>query len=160
MLILRLLSCNFFFPYRNSDFDFKYHLTQDPSGSAPQMLDSTSNDYDLTSSGTMTTGDLVDAQIYKGIDFDGVDDSLRDTDAPDLIAAGTPFTISIWANNTAFTQAFPGIIAIGHGGGTSSYSVFLNTNNASYHGVGFGSDTTFAARHTTTNRNAYILPGK
>lgn len=35
------------------------HLKEDPSGSAPQMIDSTANANNGTSGGTMTTGDQV-----------------------------------------------------------------------------------------------------
>ena len=53
------------------------HMAQDPSGSAPQMIDSTSLNNDGTSEGSMTSGDLVDAQIYKGIATDGTDDAIN-----------------------------------------------------------------------------------
>lgn len=72
-----------------------YNLEQDPSGSAPQMLDSTSNNNDGTSNGTMTSGDLVDGQIGKGIEFDGVDDDLQLSDNT-IWDGATTLTISSW----------------------------------------------------------------
>lgn len=72
-----------------------YTLDQDPSGSAPQMLDSTSNDNHGTSNGTMTSGDLVDGQIGKALEFDGVDDFIQLGD--DTLWDGvTELTISAW----------------------------------------------------------------
>lgn len=76
------------------DANFKgvYHLNQDPSGGAPQMLDSTANNNDGTSAGSMTSGDLVDAKVGKGLDFDGADDSIS------LPLGGTfaALTVSAW----------------------------------------------------------------
>lgn len=53
-----------------------WNMDQDPSGSAPQILDATSNDRHATSQGSMTSGDLVDAAVGKGLDFDGTNDAL------------------------------------------------------------------------------------
>lgn len=58
----------------NINYVMVQHNNQDPSGSAPQMIDSTANDHDGTSAGTMTSGDLVPAQIGDGLQFDGLDD--------------------------------------------------------------------------------------
>lgn len=58
----------------DSNYKLVQHMNEDPSGSAPQMIDSTSNDNDGTSSGTMLTGDLVAGKIGNGLDFDGSDD--------------------------------------------------------------------------------------
>jgi hypothetical protein len=40
-------------------------MAEDPSGTAPQVIDSTSNSNDGTSAGSMTSGDLVDGEIGK-----------------------------------------------------------------------------------------------
>jgi hypothetical protein len=79
----------------DSNYKLVLHMSQDPSGSAPQILDSTSNGYDATSRGSMTSGDLVDAAVGKGLDFDGTDDDLRVT------AAGT--NVGGISGNAAFT---------------------------------------------------------
>lgn len=70
-----------------------YHFAQDPSGTAPQIVDSTANHNDLTSQGAMTSGDLVDGDLDKALDLDGVDDSLiRETFAS---VTAPPFTIEL-----------------------------------------------------------------
>ncbi len=71
------------------DFLAVYHLEEAPTG---PVLDSTSNNLDLTSSGTMTTGDLVVGQIGSSIDFDGINDQLFTTQ---VVSIGS-FTISTW----------------------------------------------------------------
>jgi len=58
----------------DSDYVSVYHMAQDPSGTAPQLLDSTSNANHGTSHGSMTSDDLVDGTLGKAIVFDGSDD--------------------------------------------------------------------------------------
>ncbi len=57
-----------------NNFKMVQHLQEDPSGTAPQMKDSTSNNNDGTSQGSMTAGDQVIGQIDGSLDFDGSDD--------------------------------------------------------------------------------------
>ncbi len=59
-----------------SDYRAVQHMNEDPSGAAPQMVDSTTNNQDGTSSGSMSSADLVSAKIGKGTDFDGTDDQV------------------------------------------------------------------------------------
>lgn len=53
-----------------------WHMNQNPGGTAPQILDSTSNARHLTSAGSMAADDVVDAKIGKGLSFDGTNDYL------------------------------------------------------------------------------------
>jgi len=59
-----------------SDYEGVWHMEQDPSGSAPQMVDSTGNN-DGTSAGSMTSGDSVTAKLGGGLDFDGTNDRIE-----------------------------------------------------------------------------------
>ncbi|MHA2028389.1 MAG: DUF2341 domain-containing protein, partial [Candidatus Kariarchaeaceae archaeon] len=80
----------------DADYLAVWHLKEDPSGSAPQILDSTENDNHATSSGSMTVGDQESGQIGDSIDFDGSDDSVS---VSGLATNGlSSFTISIWIN--------------------------------------------------------------
>ncbi|MCK5413627.1 MAG: DUF2341 domain-containing protein, partial [Candidatus Pacebacteria bacterium] len=76
------------------------HLQEDPSGSAPQMTDSTSNSNDGTSSGTMTTGDQVTGKIDGSLNFDGTDDKITVSDDAVLDITDT-ITLSAWVNVSA-----------------------------------------------------------
>lgn len=78
------------------------HLNQDPSGIAPQILDSTSNDNDGTSFGGMTSADLVDAIVGKGLDMDGVDDYLNFGTSASL-QFPTEITGEIWIRPNTIT---------------------------------------------------------
>jgi hypothetical protein len=54
----------------DSNYEAVYHMNQDPSSSS--VLDSTTNNYDLTPGSGFVSGDLVDGIIGKAIDFGGV----------------------------------------------------------------------------------------
>jgi len=58
----------------DDNFVAVYHMAQDPSGTTPQILDSTSNSNHGTTYGSMTSSDLVSGLTGKTIEFDGVDD--------------------------------------------------------------------------------------
>jgi|LGVF01.1.fsa_nt_gb hypothetical protein len=56
---------------------FVSHFATDPSGTAPQVLDSTSRAKHGTSNGTMLSGDLIDGATGKLIEFDATDDYIN-----------------------------------------------------------------------------------
>jgi len=56
----------------DSDFEAVYHLNESPTGAAGDILDSTSNGNDLTSS-NMDSGDLVDTDVGQGLQFDSTE---------------------------------------------------------------------------------------
>ena len=58
----------------DENFVAVYHLSQDPSTGGACIKDSTSNEKHGTPYGSMTSTDLVDANVGKGLDFDGSDD--------------------------------------------------------------------------------------
>jgi len=82
----------------NSNYVGVYHMNEDPSGTAPQVLDSTSNNYDLTSAGSMTSGDLVAGKFDSAIDYDGSDDKLTNGSVTGV--SGYPITVSAWSKAT------------------------------------------------------------
>jgi len=63
----------------NSNYKMVQHLQEDPSGSAPQVIDSTTNLNNGTSGGTMTSGDQITGKIDGSLDFDGSDDYVNVT---------------------------------------------------------------------------------
>lgn len=70
----------------DNNFVAVYHMAQDPSGTAPQILDSTANGLGGTVVGTMTSANLVDGLYGKAINFDGSSNyiSIADDDALDI----------------------------------------------------------------------------
>ncbi|MHA2245220.1 MAG: DUF2341 domain-containing protein, partial [Candidatus Hodarchaeales archaeon] len=79
-----------------------WHLSEDPSGSSPQIKDSTVNSFDGTSTGGMTSGDLVSGQIHKSIDFDGDNDYI-DVGTNSSLKLTSAFTVEGWYNGITDT---------------------------------------------------------
>ena len=78
-----------------ADYAGVWHMQEDPSGSSPQILDSTSNDEDMTSYGTMLTEDSVTGKLSgKALDFDGSNDKIFKTIGYN--PNGYPFSVSLW----------------------------------------------------------------
>ena len=81
----------------NANYKAVWHLTQDPSGPAPQMLDSTSNANHATSGGAMTTSQQVPAKINGGLNFDGANDYLT----TNYYQTGvTAYTVETWVKTS------------------------------------------------------------
>jgi hypothetical protein len=66
-----------------------HHMEESPVGN---LYDSTNNKEDLITQGSMTSGDLVNANIGQGIDFDNNDDGANSTSTITI----TSFTFSAW----------------------------------------------------------------
>jgi len=102
----------------NSNYAAVYHCEQDPSGAAPQILDSTANAKHLTTVGTMLTGDLVAAKVGKGLDLDGVDDGAW---GALWASVDTNLHMTYWQLPTAGTSAEQ--IAMHNGADLAGYGV-------------------------------------
>lgn len=120
----------------DANYKGTWHMIEDPSGSAPQLLDSTSNNYDMTTAGTMTSGDLVTGQIYKGIDFDGTDDEAKNTAWSSVISGNSAFTIEHWFNIASTPNSQ--MVAWGEAGGSNLCSTGTYGNNIGF--LGYAND--------------------
>lgn len=125
----------------NSAYKGVWHMVQDPSGSAPQILDSTTNNYDMTSGGSMTSGDLVTGQIYKGIDFDGTDDYLINTAWASVISGNGARTLEAWFN----IPTTPNSNWVSWGAGASNQLSSLGTYSNAIGYLGYANDNTYSA---------------
>jgi len=88
----------------NTNFKGVWHLDEDPSGTSPQMRDSTSNNHNGTSNGNMTSGDQIAGKIDGSLDFDGTDDYINTTS--NELKTLNNFTLSVWfkADSTTAPQ--------------------------------------------------------
>lgn len=85
------------------DYILVQHMDEDPTGIAPQFMDSTVNENDGTSGGSMTAGDLVEGISENSIDFDGVDDSINSGNDSSLDIVDDSFSIGAWIRPGAAT---------------------------------------------------------
>lgn len=80
-----------------ADYLVVLHMNEDPSGSAPQMVDSTGNGHDGTSDGSMTAGDLIDGKLAGGaLGFDGSNDRITFSTLRDAVAGAAAATFTAW----------------------------------------------------------------
>ena len=78
-------------------FQAVYHLNHNPTNTAPQILDSSTNVNDGTANGSMISGDLVTAKIGKGINLDGSNDAI-DSGFKVNQGGSLAATLSAWVN--------------------------------------------------------------
>ena len=76
----------------NSNFTAIYHLSQDPTGGANCIIDSTANNRHGTPNGSMTYSDLKESQVGRALDFDGGNDSIS---IPATLLDNTLFTVFV-----------------------------------------------------------------
>jgi len=119
-----------------------WHMSEDPSGSSPQITDATFESNDGTSAGTMTAGDLIAGKCGLALDFDGIDDYL---DLGEEKWDGSPSgrTYSFW-----FQRQGNGTV------GVAGVEFILGKGAGNSFGFGFGvnqSDKNFVARLNSAN---------
>jgi hypothetical protein len=111
----------------NSGYVLVAHCQELPNGTAPQIIDSTSNSNNGTSVGSMTSGDSVAGKLAgQGLDFDGVNDFIRFGNAASL-QMSTNLTVELWVNGVSSNQQG----FVGKGGTTladNSWLIGSNTN--------------------------------
>ncbi|MHA2143764.1 MAG: LamG-like jellyroll fold domain-containing protein, partial [Candidatus Thorarchaeota archaeon] len=97
----------------NNGFVAVHHMEESPVGN---LQDSTNNQQDLVTEGSMTAGDLIDAQIGKGIDFDDIDDGAVSISTVTI----NNFTISAWIKHYG-ADNWDTILTIGNAWGDVRY---------------------------------------
>ena len=106
-----------------------------------QIQDSTSNGYDMTMAGAMTSSDLVTGQIYKAIDFDGTNDEAKNTAWASVIDENDAFTIEHWFNISSTPNSQ--MVAWGEAGGSNLCSTGTYGNNIGF--LGYANDHVVSA---------------
>lgn len=100
-----------------------YHFLQDPTGSAPQVFDSTANLRHASRTGTAGAGLVVDAKLGKGLDF---------------VGTASDYTIYFPSFGLGSTSSF-------------TYSAWLRSSTTVNGAVGDSAGTYMADRTTSTN---------
>lgn len=82
-----------------ADYEGVWHLHEDPSGTAPQIVDATGNGHDGTTNGSMVGADSVPGKLGgNALDFDGANDYVdMGTSSALDVANNKSFTLSAWA---------------------------------------------------------------
>ncbi len=137
----------------DDNFVFVSHQAQDPSGGANCILDSTSNANHGTPYGTMTSGDLIDAEVGKALDYDGTDDSVKLPDALDDPLATGSFTVTCLsqeANGVVVSRGYAEVAGDPHGIALSMYPTSMqlvrNVGDTNYHIFNSGALTDYGPK--------------
>lgn len=107
-----------------------WHMSQDPTGGAGCIKDSTSNSNDGTPGGSMTSGDLVDGKVGKALDFDGSDDKIVLTTDDGLFALNS-ITVESVVKCTGIPSTHPGY----------RFTIYSTRDSGNTKGFPFGSIT-------------------
>ncbi|MFX0151342.1 MAG: DUF2341 domain-containing protein, partial [Candidatus Hodarchaeota archaeon] len=114
----------------NSNYKGVWHLNQDPAGTPPQIIDSTSNNNDGTSSG-LSSGDLTTGKVDGGLNFpDAGLPYISMGDQASLNMGSGDFSLELWfrydsADNNAGPLAGKGA----YGSGGKRYFIALYTGS-------------------------------
>jgi|GEM_PF-3957682 len=115
------------------------HETPTASNADTEFQDSTSNNNDVKSQGTMGSGDRIAGQIGNGTDLDGTDDYL-DFGNITSISKVNGFTLSAWIKPSGtsgylpiFAKGTTSVISLMHDGTNWRGSSNSNGNDGSYH---------------------------
>lgn len=111
----------------SAGFAGAWHLARDPSGSAPQIDDSTIANRDGLNGGSMTTGDLEPTVLGRGLTFDGVDD--RAELGLVAIGAADALTVEAWVKPGTFGA--PATIMSRQNGANVLFDLLLDPVDAS-----------------------------
>lgn len=143
-----------------------WHMNESPDNSAPQLNDYSSHTNNGTANGGMNVGNLVNAKIGLGLDFDGIDDYI-DCGQDISLNATTNLTVSAWI----YPRVINGhVINMGGGWDDPGFSMFqlggtfrVELQNATEKEVVFNSNSlnqwaywVFTYDQTTGNVTCYI----
>jgi len=142
-----------------SNYDLVAHYNEDPSGTAPQMVDSTGTGNDGTSAGSMTSGDLVTGQLGDALEFDGSNDYVDHGNDSSLNYTGTSITLQAWVYfNTISTTQYR-IIDKYTGAGDDGYGLWTTSARAPEMRFLSLSGGTVSASTTLSATTWYMLHG-
>lgn len=136
-------------------------MSEDPSGSSPQITDRTSGSNNGTSYGSMSSSALIAGKCGNALDFDGTDDFI---DLGDVIIDGmTQFTIEAWVNPSAlYANASPtghfgneGPIIHKSGASNDNFGITTATGGTAFY-INNGADNTVTATAPTTSNWTHI----
>ncbi len=116
----------------NANYVGVWHLKEDPSGAEPQIQDSTGNNNDGSSRGSMTSEDQMEGEINGSIDFAGDDDYLTFGTETANFDTADPFTFEGWVKIDASSNQ--AIISKKRVGGThNGYNLNYDGNNKKFY---------------------------
>jgi hypothetical protein len=118
----------------SNNFAGVWHLKENPSGTAPQMQDSTSGASHGTSGGSMSSGDQVAGEVDGSLDFDGSNDYINFGHKTPLNLT-TKGTLSAWVKfNSVPPNTYAYIVGKSNGGNadTTCYGISRDSGSGKF----------------------------
>jgi hypothetical protein len=113
----------------DSNFKGVWHMNNDPSDSAPQVLDSTSNDNDGTAYNGMTTSNLITGKIDGCLNFsDTLDNYVNVGDQASLNMGSGDLSLSLWLNYPNYDYNGPIVGKGSYGTNGIRYYIAIESN--------------------------------
>lgn len=135
----------------DSNYMAVWHLNNNPAGTAPQLIDSTSNANSMTTQGIMTSGELVTGIMDKAIYFNnganlqfgkladkGVSDTLR-------LGGTTAMTIESWINTQNLANGEEFVMSKNLYSSGQGYALSVSTDGAVHFKFNGGTNMTSTA---------------
>ncbi|MHA2165849.1 MAG: DUF2341 domain-containing protein, partial [Candidatus Hodarchaeales archaeon] len=135
-----------------------WHLNQDPSGAAPQILDSTSPSTNGTVYGSMTSNDLVSGMIGDALNLDGTEDFI-DFGNPSEVQIEGALTVETWFSSDSDQNEYV-ISKNGPGPNMRCWDISFDPYNGSYGSLVFRYDTDGILPHYGEVDNVYYEVGQ
>jgi len=109
----------------DADYSGVWHFSDDPSGSAPQILDGTAGSHHGTANGGMNGASLVNGIAGRALQFDEINDYIR---VPDFLY-GQELTVSFWFNVSEVNgNAYQYLFSHGTWATQNSLNVYIGEN--------------------------------
>jgi autotransporter-associated beta strand protein len=143
-----------------NNFAGVWHLKEDPSGGSNAIKDATGNANNGTSTGSMTSSELVSAVVGNGVNFNGTSQAITVPDAASLdITAG--ITVSGWFNASGGLATYAKIANKSYTSNAAPYTIYcLGFDGASHlRGEMDGGGTQYTVAGTTTLSTATYYYG-
>ena len=124
------------------------HMNEDPSGSAPQMIDSTANNNDGTSTNFYSATSSIAGQIDGSLYFDGGSDYVDCGSENSLNFTSSNFTIDLWVKVNSYSENK--IYAFISNGAFKEYGYYVYVDNVGRIWLVLNQDLARTAVYTTS----------
>ena len=133
----------------DANYKSVWHFKENPAGTQPAMLDSTSTAGNATANGTWTSGQQVAGKTGGALNFNGSNDRVVGTDVGDNAGA---VTIEFWLNLNSVSGTFAPIAktATTTASSSMSWAVVANSSVIDFY-LGTGGSTATVLAYSTTS---------
>jgi len=149
----------------SNDYAAVWHMDDDPTDGANTLFDSTVNAYNGTSSGTMTSDDVITGKVGNAYQFDGTDDYVKISSSP-IDTTANSVSGWIWIDLSKANHGIMETVTSGVRAGNPHFllqensgplrSYIQTTGYDEFGSISTGSWEHFSVARTSSNETAYL----